>query len=152
VRMFISQSTAKTYVARLYEKLGAGNRAQALMTAIHHGLIQYQDTASYARPTADDPDGKHALGTFRPRAASTPAGRANVALGRSVPRCVAPTRRTVRGPHAVAPGPRRVGTPSYGRTSYTRLNGVSAARRNRVNPASVTTCRMAASPACAPSA
>jgi hypothetical protein len=41
---------------------------------------------------------------------------------------------------------------SYGRTSYTRLNGVSAARRNLVNPASVTTCLMAASPACAPSA
>src|SRR5512140_1746763 len=41
---------------------------------------------------------------------------------------------------------------SYGRTSYTRLNGVSAARRNLVNPASVTTCLIAASPACAPSA
>lgn len=39
--MFVSQSTAKTYVARLYEKLGATNRAQALMTAMHHGLIQY---------------------------------------------------------------------------------------------------------------
>jgi DNA-binding NarL/FixJ family response regulator len=86
VRMFISQSTAKTYVARLYEKLGAGNRAQALMTAIHHGLIQYQDTASCARPTADDPHGKRALGTFRPRAASAPAGQANVALGGSAPR------------------------------------------------------------------
>jgi DNA-binding NarL/FixJ family response regulator len=44
--MFISVSTAKTYVARLYEKLGAANRAQALMAAMHHGLIQYhQDTA-----------------------------------------------------------------------------------------------------------
>jgi DNA-binding NarL/FixJ family response regulator len=42
-RMFISVSTAKTYVARLYEKLGAANRAQALMTAMHHGLIQYQE-------------------------------------------------------------------------------------------------------------
>ena len=43
--MFISVSTAKTYVARLYEKLGAANRAQALMAAMHHGLIQYhQDT------------------------------------------------------------------------------------------------------------
>jgi DNA-binding CsgD family transcriptional regulator len=41
VEMFISVSTAKTYVARLYEKLGAANRAQALMTAMHHGLIQY---------------------------------------------------------------------------------------------------------------
>lgn len=43
VEMFISVSTAKTYVARLYEKLGATNRAQALMTAMHHGLIQYQE-------------------------------------------------------------------------------------------------------------
>jgi len=49
LEMFISVSTAKTYVARLYEKLGAANRAQALMTAMHHGLIQYQqDTASGA--------------------------------------------------------------------------------------------------------
>ena len=37
--MFISQSTAKTYVARLYGKLGASNRAQALMTALRQGLI-----------------------------------------------------------------------------------------------------------------
>jgi len=40
--MFISQSTAKTYVARLYDKLGAANRTQALMTAMYHGLINYQ--------------------------------------------------------------------------------------------------------------
>jgi DNA-binding NarL/FixJ family response regulator len=46
IEMFISVSTTKTYVARLYEKLGAANRAQALMAAMHHGLIQYQqDTA-----------------------------------------------------------------------------------------------------------
>lgn len=38
--MFVSQSTAKTYVARLYDKLGANNRAQALMTALRHGLIR----------------------------------------------------------------------------------------------------------------
>ena len=37
--LFVSQSTAKTYVARLYDKLGANNRAQALMTALRHGLI-----------------------------------------------------------------------------------------------------------------
>ena len=42
VEMYISVSTVKTYVARIYEKLGAGNRAQALMAALHHGLIQYQ--------------------------------------------------------------------------------------------------------------
>jgi DNA-binding NarL/FixJ family response regulator len=49
--MFISQSTAKTYVARLYDKLGAANRAQALMTAVHHGLIPSgQDGASSHAP------------------------------------------------------------------------------------------------------
>jgi DNA-binding NarL/FixJ family response regulator len=41
--MYISQSTAKTYVARLYNKLGAANRAQALMTAMHYGLIHYKE-------------------------------------------------------------------------------------------------------------
>jgi DNA-binding NarL/FixJ family response regulator len=49
-RMFISVSTAKTYVARLYEKLGATSRAQALMCAMHHGLIQYQQDASPDEP------------------------------------------------------------------------------------------------------
>ncbi len=37
--LYISLSTAKTYVARLYEKLGATNRATALMTAVRFGLI-----------------------------------------------------------------------------------------------------------------
>ncbi len=41
--MYISQSTAKTYVARLYEKLGAANRAQALMTAMRYGLIRFDE-------------------------------------------------------------------------------------------------------------
>jgi DNA-binding NarL/FixJ family response regulator len=40
--MFVSPSTAKTYVARLYEKLGASNRAQAIMTALRLGLISNQ--------------------------------------------------------------------------------------------------------------
>ena len=40
--MFISQSTAKTYVARLYEKLDVTNRAQALMAAMQLGLIRYE--------------------------------------------------------------------------------------------------------------
>ncbi len=39
-RLYVSQSTAKTYTARLYDKLGAANRAQALMAAIHHGLLR----------------------------------------------------------------------------------------------------------------
>jgi DNA-binding NarL/FixJ family response regulator len=38
--MFISLSTAKTYAARLYEKLGVTNRAQALMTAVQLDLIR----------------------------------------------------------------------------------------------------------------
>ncbi|MGW1341293.1 response regulator [Kribbella sp. NPDC002412] len=38
--MYVSHSTAKTYVARLYEKLGASNRAQALMTGLQLGLLR----------------------------------------------------------------------------------------------------------------
>jgi DNA-binding NarL/FixJ family response regulator len=44
--MFVSPSTAKTYVSRLYEKLGASNRAQAIMTALRLDLIQHQVTIS----------------------------------------------------------------------------------------------------------
>jgi DNA-binding NarL/FixJ family response regulator len=36
--MCISQSTAKAHVSHLYGKLGAANRAQALMTAVNQGL------------------------------------------------------------------------------------------------------------------
>lgn len=43
--MFVSPSTAKTYVGRLYEKLGATNRAQAIMTASRQGLISDTDCA-----------------------------------------------------------------------------------------------------------
>ena len=38
-QLYISQSTTKTHVSKLYEKLGAANRAQALMTALNMGLI-----------------------------------------------------------------------------------------------------------------
>jgi DNA-binding NarL/FixJ family response regulator len=38
-RLFISESTAKTHVANIYDKLGAGNRAQAVMAAIRLGLV-----------------------------------------------------------------------------------------------------------------
>ena len=82
MRMFISQSTAKTYVARLYEKLGAANRAQALMTAIHYGLIRYSGTASYG---GDQSGGNRVIGTFRPRVASEPAERTGAALCRFRP-------------------------------------------------------------------
>jgi DNA-binding NarL/FixJ family response regulator len=70
--MFISHSTAKTYVARLYDKLGAMNRAQALMTAVHLGLIgNERDAAATARAAA---------GTAK-RRASGPAAVATAFLG-----------------------------------------------------------------------
>src|SRR5262245_45221457 len=50
--MFISPSTAKTYVGRLYDKLGAANRAQALMTAMRYGLINCGDVAEIPAPRA----------------------------------------------------------------------------------------------------
>ena len=38
-RLYISESTTKTHISKLYEKLGAANRAQALMSALRLGLI-----------------------------------------------------------------------------------------------------------------
>jgi DNA-binding NarL/FixJ family response regulator len=58
--MLISTSTAKTYVARLYEKLGAANRAQALMTAVHYDLIRHEQTAPVrAEPIAEQRRAHH---------------------------------------------------------------------------------------------
>lgn len=48
--LYVSHSTAKTYVARVYGKLGASNRAQAVMTAINHGLLNQQPIPEL-RPT-----------------------------------------------------------------------------------------------------
>jgi DNA-binding NarL/FixJ family response regulator len=42
-RLFISESTAKTHISKIYAKLNANNRAQALMTALDLGLIQRDD-------------------------------------------------------------------------------------------------------------
>ncbi len=39
-QLFVSESTAKTHISKLYEKLGAANRAQALMTALRLGLLE----------------------------------------------------------------------------------------------------------------
>ncbi|MEZ5115518.1 MAG: response regulator transcription factor [Candidatus Nanopelagicales bacterium] len=38
-QLYISESTTKTHISKLYEKLGAANRAQALMTALRLGLL-----------------------------------------------------------------------------------------------------------------
>jgi DNA-binding NarL/FixJ family response regulator len=43
--MHISPSTAKTYVARVYEKLGARNRAEAVMAAVRLGLVSRSDAS-----------------------------------------------------------------------------------------------------------
>jgi len=37
--LFVSESTAKTHISKIYEKLGAANRAQAIMKAIGAGLL-----------------------------------------------------------------------------------------------------------------
>ena len=39
-KLYISESTTKTHISKLYEKLGAANRAQALMSALRLGLIR----------------------------------------------------------------------------------------------------------------
>lgn len=38
-QLFISQSTAKTHLSKLYDKLGAANRAQAVLIAVRLGLL-----------------------------------------------------------------------------------------------------------------
>jgi DNA-binding NarL/FixJ family response regulator len=48
-QLYVSLSTAKTYVTRLYDKLGARNRAQALMTAVRLGLFDTQPARPHSR-------------------------------------------------------------------------------------------------------
>jgi DNA-binding NarL/FixJ family response regulator len=44
-QLYMSESTAKSHIARIYQKLGVSNRAQALVTAMRIGLL------SSMRPT-----------------------------------------------------------------------------------------------------
>ncbi|HEY0359365.1 MAG TPA: response regulator transcription factor [Mycobacteriales bacterium] len=46
-QLYVSESTAKTHISKLYEKLGAGNRAQALMTSLRLGLLQAPDSPRF---------------------------------------------------------------------------------------------------------
>jgi DNA-binding NarL/FixJ family response regulator len=39
-KLYISDSTTKTHVSKLYDKLGATNRAQAIMAAVRAGLLE----------------------------------------------------------------------------------------------------------------
>ncbi|ANH39086.1 Transcriptional regulatory protein DevR (DosR) [Nocardioides dokdonensis FR1436] len=38
-KLYMSESTAKSHIAKIYQKLGASNRAQALVTAMRVGLL-----------------------------------------------------------------------------------------------------------------
>jgi len=38
-QIFVSESTAKTHISKIYEKLGAANRADAIMKAVKSGLL-----------------------------------------------------------------------------------------------------------------
>lgn len=40
-RLYLSESTAKTHITHIYQKLGAANRAQALVTAMRLGLLDH---------------------------------------------------------------------------------------------------------------
>ena len=46
-QLFVTESTAKTHIAKLYEKLGAANRAQALMIALRLGLLEAPDAPRF---------------------------------------------------------------------------------------------------------
>jgi DNA-binding NarL/FixJ family response regulator len=54
-QLYMSESTVKTHVARVYEKLGAHNRASAIMAAVRLGFVKadsdWQDPEA-ARPDA----------------------------------------------------------------------------------------------------
>lgn len=43
-QLYVSESTAKTHIARIYQKLSATNRAQALVTAMRMGLLSSVQT------------------------------------------------------------------------------------------------------------
>jgi len=81
-QLFVSESTAKTHISKLYEKLGAANRAQALMTALR-GAARGTGRAEVLTAPAQ-PDGAHpARRADRRRAArytSHPRQRPNAAL------------------------------------------------------------------------
>jgi DNA-binding NarL/FixJ family response regulator len=52
VTLSVSESTVKTYIGRLYDKLGATNRAQALMAAVRRGLLHDATPAPATSPVS----------------------------------------------------------------------------------------------------
>ncbi len=51
-RLYMSESTVKTHVSKVYEKLGAHNRASAVMAALRHGLVRPEAGAPATSATA----------------------------------------------------------------------------------------------------
>ncbi len=47
-KLYLSESTTKSHIARIYQKLGAVNRAQALVTAMRIGLLSTVQPAARA--------------------------------------------------------------------------------------------------------
>lgn len=45
-RLYLSESTAKTHITHIYQKLGAANRAQALVAAMRLGLLDPHDSTT----------------------------------------------------------------------------------------------------------
>ncbi|WP_110181643.1 response regulator transcription factor [Nocardioides solisilvae] len=46
-QLYMSESTAKSHITRIYQKLGATNRAQALVTAMRSGLLSSMNPTGY---------------------------------------------------------------------------------------------------------
>ncbi len=47
-RLHIAESTTKTHIAKIYDKLGAGNRAQAIVAAMRLGLLRVSSSGDAA--------------------------------------------------------------------------------------------------------
>ena len=45
--LYMSESTAKTHITHIYQKLGSANRAQALVTAMRLGLLDHASTQRF---------------------------------------------------------------------------------------------------------
>jgi DNA-binding NarL/FixJ family response regulator len=46
-RLYLSESTAKTHITHIYQKLGAANRAQALVTAMRLGMLDHASSQGF---------------------------------------------------------------------------------------------------------
>ena len=54
-RLFLAEQTIKTHVSRIFTKIAARDRAQAVVYAYEHGIITQQSRTGGASPSADRP-------------------------------------------------------------------------------------------------